>query len=92
MLGSFVIPILPGLFVAGYALRIMRQAVDGEEIHLPAWGDWGKLAVDGFRWSVISFVYLLPGIIVVTIGYTAYIGGFVAGMARIRARSRTQVA
>ena len=42
-LANYIIPILPGIFVSGYVLRIMRQTVAGEEPALPAWDDWGEM-------------------------------------------------
>ncbi|MCX7707054.1 MAG: DUF4013 domain-containing protein [Anaerolineae bacterium] len=79
MLASLVIPILPGLVVAGYAIRIMRQAIEGHELSLPPWDDWGKLFLDGLRWTVLSIVFFLPGLIVMGIGLAGYLGGFFAG-------------
>lgn len=79
MLASLVIPILPGLLVAGYALRIMRQAIAGHELSLPPWDDWGKLFMDGLRYAVVSIVFFLPGLIVMGIGLAGYFGGFFVG-------------
>ncbi len=79
LLASFLIPILPGLIVAGYALRIVRQAIQGEELYLPPWDDWGKLFLDGLRWTVVSIVFFLPGSLVIGIGVAGYFGGFLAG-------------
>jgi hypothetical protein len=81
VLAGFIIPIIPGLIVAGYALRIMRQAINGEELHLPAWDQWGKLFIDGLRWAIISIVYFLPGFIAVIVGFSAYIGSIMASTA-----------
>lgn len=82
VLASLVIPILPGLLVAGYALRIMRQAIEGHELSLPPWDDWGKLFLDGLRWTVVSIVFFLPGLIVMGIGLAGYFGGFFVGAAQ----------
>jgi hypothetical protein len=82
VLAGFIIPIIPGLIVAGYALRIMRQAINGEELHLPAWDQWSKLIMDGLRWTIISIVYFLPGFIAVIVGFSAYIGGIMASVAQ----------
>jgi hypothetical protein len=51
-------------FVYGYTLQIMRQAIEGAELTLPAWDDWNKLGKDGLRGIAVSFVYLLPGALV----------------------------
>lgn len=82
VLAGFIIPILPTLIVTGYALRIMRQAINGEALHLPAWGDWGKLFMDGLRWTIISIVYFLPGFIVMIVGFGAYFGSMMASVAQ----------
>lgn len=72
MLGSFIVPVVPGLFVSGYALRAMRQAIRGEALTLPEWNDWGRLLKEGFYLWVISLVYLLPGSIVLLGGLGFY--------------------
>lgn len=70
---SFLVPIAPGIFVSGYLLKIMRQAIEGEDLTLPAWDEWGRLAMDGLRMTLISLVYLLPGMLVFFGGTTLYI-------------------
>ncbi len=69
---SFIVPILPLIFVLGYLLRILRQAIAGETLSLPAWDDWGQLLTDGLRMAVINLVYLLPGILVTFCGFGIY--------------------
>jgi hypothetical protein len=73
--GSFIIPIIPLIFVAGYSLQIMRQAIQGEELEMPAWNDWGKLASDGLRMIGVGFIYLLPGFVVLFGGIGLYLAG-----------------
>jgi hypothetical protein len=75
---SFLIPILPLIFVCGYVLQVMRQAIDGEELTLPVWDDWGRLAIDGLRTMVVGFVYLLPGLLVMFGGMALYFVGVVS--------------
>jgi len=82
LLASLLIPVLPGLVVAGYALRILRQAIQGEELRLPPWDDWGKLFLDGLRWTVLSIIFFLPGSLVIGIGVAGYLGGVFAGAAQ----------
>lgn len=65
-----IIPIVPSIFVAGYLLQVMRRAIQGEELTLPAWEDWSRLGVDGLRALLVSLAYFLPGLIV-------FIGGLV---------------
>ncbi len=69
-----IVPILPIIFVFGYALQIMRQVIKDGEPELPAWDDWGKLGADGLRGLAVGLAYLLPGILVMSIGFLAYFG------------------
>jgi hypothetical protein len=73
--GSFIIPIIPLIFVAGYGMQIMRQAIKGQEIELPEWNDWGKLATDGLRMMGIGLIYTLPGFVVLVGGMVFYFAG-----------------
>ena len=77
---SFLIPILPAIFVCGYILRLLRQATAGDDLVLPEWRDWGELALDGLRYLVASLVYLLPGIVVMILGMGAYFFSFFSGV------------
>lgn len=61
LLAGWVIPILPGLFVYGYTVGLMRRVIQGEDPELPPWQDWGRLFGDGLRAFAIALVYLLPG-------------------------------
>jgi hypothetical protein len=61
---NFIIPILPMLVVGGYALKVMRQAVQGEEPTLPEWDDWGDLLVEGLKGAAVILAYLMPGYVV----------------------------
>ncbi len=70
---SFFIPILPLIFVCGYVLVVMRQAIRGNELTLPRWDDWGKLAGDGLRAMLVGFIYLLPGLLVASGGFALYL-------------------
>lgn len=69
--GAFV-PILPGLAVNGYLVRVMRNAIRGEAAHLPPWEGWSELLIDGLKATVIGLAYLLPGLLVFVTGFMAY--------------------
>jgi hypothetical protein len=73
--GGFVIPIIPWIFLAGYGVQVMRQAIQGETLELPEWTDWGKLGIDGLRMVGVGFIFLLPGLIVLVGGFTLYMVG-----------------
>jgi hypothetical protein len=85
ILAGHIIPIVPLLFVGGYYLQVMRQSIRGEELSMPAWTDWGKLAVDGLRGCFVYLVFLLPACLVMFAGWTIYFGtlfttGFLSGV------------
>ena len=61
---SFVVPIIPAIFVSGYIMQVMRRAIEGKALALPEWEDWGKLGVDGLRYSVVGLMFMLPAILV----------------------------
>jgi len=69
---NFIIPIIPAVFVSGYLLEVMRRAVKGEDLVLPDWTDWGKLGLDGLKYTLISLVFLLPGTLVYLVGFGFY--------------------
>jgi hypothetical protein len=57
---GFIIPILPMVLVMGYVARIMRQVINGDEPHMPAWDDWESMLRDGARIYGVRIVYTLP--------------------------------
>jgi hypothetical protein len=69
---SFIIPIVPVIFVCGYLLEVIRRAVKGEEMVLPDWTDWGKLGLDGLKYFVVNLVFLLPGTLIYVVGFGFY--------------------
>lgn len=69
---SFVVPIVPLIFVNGYAIRILLQAIGSERLELPAWRDWDKLASYGARALVIGLVFSLPALVVMLGGFGLY--------------------
>ncbi|NIV29339.1 MAG: DUF4013 domain-containing protein [Anaerolineae bacterium] len=75
ILANYVIPIVPAIFVAGYALRVMRQTLAGQDPELPAWDDWGQLTKDGLRAMLVTLVYTLPGLLVFVGGMAIYFFG-----------------
>lgn len=75
---GFFIPIIPGLLVFGYVLRVLRATSQGEEPNMPAWDDWSGLLSLGFRGAIVYLVFLLPALVVFLFGYAAYFGSFLA--------------
>jgi len=76
LLAGFIVPILPALFVWGYALRIMRATADGEPPSMPAWDDWSSFLSLGFRGGIVGFVFMLPGQAFFFFGVASYFGTF----------------
>ena len=71
----FFVPLLsivPWIFVAGYAYQIMRRAAMGEDLTLPAWDNWGQMALDGVRGFVVSLVFTLPALVCFVGGMLLY--------------------
>ena len=66
LLISYVIPVVPTIFVLGYAVRSMGFAVRTGESRLPEWDDWSDLGVKGFLSILIYFIYSLPGLVLLT--------------------------
>ena len=88
MLLAFV-PILPWILYMGYYGRILRGSIRGEELELPAWEDWGKLAMDGLRLFGVNLIYMLPSQIVMFGGMAAYFVGFFLLIPVMEAAERT---
>lgn len=77
LLGGFIIPIIPGLFVYGYALRILKSTVEGKPPSMPPWDDWSSLFKLGLRGAIVSFIYTLPAMGVFLFGLAIYFGAFI---------------
>ncbi|MFC6973525.1 DUF4013 domain-containing protein [Halomicroarcula sp. GCM10025709] len=57
--------LVPLFVVVGYVLRVLRSVMDGDE-ELPVFDEWGELAIDGLKASIIGFVYsLVPTLIAI---------------------------
>lgn len=70
---NFIIPIIPGFFVYGYAARIARRiSHDDGELVLPEWNDWGSLFSDGFKILMASLIYTLPAFLIIAAGSISY--------------------
>ena len=75
---SFVVPVLPAIFVYGYVLGIMRQAIDGRPLTLPAWEDWGRFWSDGWRVFLVGLVFMAPGVALLFGGTALYFAGSIS--------------
>ncbi|MBC7227298.1 MAG: DUF4013 domain-containing protein [Thermoflexales bacterium] len=75
LFAGWVLPIVPVIFVYGYAVEVMRRVIRGEEPGMPPWQDWGQLFVDGLRACAVGLVYLLPGTVIWLGGFALYFVG-----------------
>jgi Protein of unknown function (DUF4013) len=69
---GFIVPVIPWIFLAGYLMRVLRNSIDGKDLELPDWADWGDLALDGLRYLVVTTIFLLPSILVFVFGMGFY--------------------
>jgi hypothetical protein len=68
LLSPFLL-LIPSTFVEGYYLRIMKGIiVDRKDPSMPEWDDWEGLFIDGCRLIGVALVYLLPAILVASVG------------------------
>jgi hypothetical protein len=68
-LASMFIPILPWIFVLGYAGEIMRQVIIRKETpHMPEW-NWGENFSLGGKLFGVHFIYSLPAALPMIVGY-----------------------
>ena len=75
-LGGFIVPIIPGLFVYGYTLRVLRLSAEGESPSMPPWDDWSTFLSLGFRGAIINLLFTAPAIVVFLAGIIVYFGTF----------------
>ncbi len=69
---GFIIPIIPGIFLLGYAGLIMRNIIQEKvEPSMLEWKDWGKMFILGLKLGGASFIYSLPAFIVMFLGYAS---------------------
>ncbi len=62
-LAALVIPVVPYLFLLGYAMIIARQVFNNESPRMVAWDNWSELFKDGAKVFGIRMIYALPMII-----------------------------
>ena len=64
--------LVPVVFVYGYTMRVLRNAMHGDDA-VPVFGDWGELGMDGLKAAVVVLVYsFIPGVVFMLI---AFVGG-----------------
>jgi hypothetical protein len=79
LFSGIFIPIVPVIIFYGYIYQIMHHIiVDKGDPYLPEWDDWGKFLKDGWRLFCVYFIYLLPSLGFISVGFIFYIGLFLA--------------
>ena len=69
MLFSFFLLGIPAILLVGYQIAVTRQVMEGKELPLPEWDDWGKLFMDGLYLVIAILVYTLPIWLLFCIGF-----------------------
>lgn len=59
-----IIPIIGWLILAGYLLRITRNVIQGADVPLPVWDDFGGDFVRGFKLFLVGVLWYLPALLV----------------------------
>lgn len=70
---SFLLLGIPILLLVGYQLAVTRQVMEGKDLPLPEWDDWGKLFMDGLNLVIAIFVYTLPLWIILCLGLGVFL-------------------
>ncbi len=76
LFGGLIVPIIPGIIVYGYVLRILRSTAEGDAPSMPAWDDWSSYLSVGFRGAIVNLVFSLPALLVFILGFSLYFGTF----------------
>jgi hypothetical protein len=66
---GFIVPLIPWIFVMGYTARIIEQVIKDDEYRLPDWDDWGNYFMNGLRLTALSFVVVLPFLLLMGLTY-----------------------
>lgn len=78
-LAGTVIPVIPTLPLLGYFARLLRSGARNEVAErLPEWDNWEELFVDGLRQFGVILILMLPGGLVMGIGWALYMGAVMA--------------
>jgi hypothetical protein len=59
-----LIPVAGVFILLGWSIEITRRVIRGEQWPLPEWNDYGRLFMQGLKAFGLSFVYLLPVILI----------------------------
>jgi hypothetical protein len=68
--------------VMGYFLEVLQKVAWRQETPLPEWSDFGNKWIKGFLFCIIAFIYSLPGIIIMFIGFVPVFMAGISGSER----------
>lgn len=72
--------VIPGIFVAGYALRVTRKTIQGDS-KMPEYDEWAGMVLDGLKVIVTTIVYyFIPTILVILGAGQFYLMAYVYGV------------
>ncbi|MDI6770066.1 MAG: DUF4013 domain-containing protein [Anaerolineales bacterium] len=67
---NYIIPIVSIIPLFGYYGRIMKRVInENEDPELPEWNDWGELFSEGIKIFGVTFLYTLPGLLMMVAGF-----------------------
>lgn len=72
--GVWVVVPFTGFALTGYYLDYIRNCAHGRETPLPEWSLFGRFWVRGLLASIAFFIYMLPALVIVLIGFIPVIG------------------
>jgi len=52
--------LIGNIWIAGYSVRLIRRAADGERHPLPDWNDLGTMFQDGLRATIVLLIHTIP--------------------------------
>ena len=78
LVGIFLFPVI--FIIYGYQVEVTRRVMNGEKNPLPDW-DFGTMFMEGLYLIIGRFVYGLPAILLICIGFGAFWGLSIGGAA-----------
>jgi hypothetical protein len=63
---------IPLALLFGYQMAVTRQVMNGKDLPLPEWDDWGKLFRDGIYFAIALFIYALPLWIILCLAFSVF--------------------
>ena len=86
---SFIalVPVVGLPALAGYQLKAIRENAEKDMEDLPEWNDWLNLIIQGFIATIITFIYLLPPVLLITVSILPMVAGMIIGAVGVSAEN-----